>query len=226
MTPVSNPSASEPELARASTATQSPEDVEVSNSVSRFFLRRRFIVDPKFQFSLVGHVLGLFGFCALVMGIVLFAPLLVRMHSPDLASDPVGIGAASALLHLHDYFWWALLGCGLVVVLASIRLSHRVAGPLVRVKRNLRSLIRGSVPQEFEPRRKDFMEQEVALLNDVTRSLRARISELQVRSRGLVDEAEACMTAAGRGDDLEPTLERLVRDAQDLCERLEEIEVR
>ena len=59
----------------------------------------------------------------------------------------------------------------LVVVIGTVRFSHRVAGPMVRYKRNLALLADGKLPPPLRTRRSDFLKEEVVVLNRASHCL-------------------------------------------------------
>ena len=107
----------------------------------RPFIRRRYIVDWKLQGSLCAHGL-LYGSLVLVAicgGI--FAPLMWDLGG---SSQAQGLEEkAIVMLYMHERLWFLALLCAGIVVLGAIKFSHRIAGPLVRYKRNLRLLADG-----------------------------------------------------------------------------------
>jgi hypothetical protein len=68
----------------------------------------------------------------------------------------------------------------------------------------MRHLIEGSYPAELKVRRCDFMSEEVALLNELTQSLRDREDLIRQQAVVLGVQAEECRrSVAQRPDDLE-----------------------
>lgn len=142
-----------------------------SNSRVRFWRRRRFVVLPRLQGRLVGSaVLSVF-LCWLVVGIALFVPIAEQIENP---ADPrQARRAAEVLLYLHDRL--ASLGVVLfvLVVLLAVRASHRVAGPLYRVRRYLDAAAAGDPPQEVRFRHGDWIDELVPSLRKLFARMRA-----------------------------------------------------
>lgn len=161
------------------------------------FFRRRFLVDPPLQWSLVLHaqLLAVFLMVCVVGG--LLWPLVNGVRGD---SDSVsGVDAATTLLHLHANLWWIALVTLVLPALASIRLSHRIAGPLVRVRRALRQLAAGSLPAPFRTRRTDYLRPEVAMLDEALTRLATDLGVLRSQQRTLRAALDAIARGAAAG---------------------------
>ena len=174
--------------------------------------RRRYLVDWKLQGSLVAHGL-VYGVAVLAaIGFGIFAPLLWGLGD---ASAEAGFEEQSiVMIYLHERFW-VIAGCSLaVVVIGAVRYSHRVAGPMVRYKRNLRLLADGRMPPPLRTRTADFLKEEVVALNRAVAGVGERVeairrAQLDVRRRvGAFEDAV---------DEATPELRQLV----EACERLD-----
>lgn len=144
--------------------------------------RRRYLVDTGLQgrMLLAGLVHGGLVLVALVCGVL--APVVF-----DLSASPTRRFEEEALimLYLHDRMPWIVLLCVAVVSLTSIRQSHRIAGPMVRFKRHLRSLAAGEVPPPLRTRRNDMLKEEVACLNEAVDGIAARIDGVRAAQRAV-----------------------------------------
>lgn len=176
-------------------------------------LRRwRYVVDRKLQGSLVVHGV-LYGAAVLAaVGLGIFGPLLSGLGGAH--SDPGFEERSLVMVYLHDRFW-LIAGCSLlVVVVGAIRFSHRVAGPMVRFKRNLRLLAAGQLPPPLRTRRGDFLKDEVDALNRAVGGVEERVAavrraQLEVRRRLQVFE------------DAQPEPSPELRRAVEACEDLD-----
>lgn len=140
--------------------------------------RRRIVVDRPFQWSLCLHgiVQGLFVLCAVSFGI--FAPLLWQLgeRAPNSVTD---VDSAIVMLYMHDRFWSVAGLCLLLVTFAALRMSHRIAGPLVRYKRNLRLIAEGRLPPPLRTRARDYLKEEVVCLNEAVQGVRERVDAIR-----------------------------------------------
>ncbi len=160
-------------------------------------MRRRLIVDWQFQRSMilraVGHSLFMLGLISFAM----FLPLIEGMRSTKADGGPAPDNAA-ALLYMHEHFWPVALFGLAVAVVGALRSSHRVAGPLVRVKRHLMAVGDGMLPQPLRTRRRDFLKAEVEVVNGMVAGLSKRVtavkaleSELQATLRVCEERSQA-----------------------------------
>ena len=131
--------------------------------MKQLIMRRRFIVDWKLQGSLILHGIAYGGLVLLVVSVGVFSPLLWELGVVDMERS--GEEQAIVMLYLHKRFWLLALMCLVLVVLGAVRYSHRIAGPMVRFKRNLKMLSDGKLPPPLRTRRGDFMKEEVGCLN-------------------------------------------------------------
>ena len=178
-------------------------------------MRWRYIVDWKLQGSLILHGITYGGMVLLAVSVGIFSPLLWDLGVVNM--DGGYEEQAIVMLYLHKRFWLLAAMCLVIVVLGAVRYSHRVAGPMVRYKRNLRLLADGKFPPPLRTRRADFLKEEVACLNKAVVGVSERIdairrAQLDLR-RKLTDcaatshmdspELAAAMTAC---DELERTV--------------------
>lgn len=148
-------------------------------------------MDPLLQGYLVLNALAWFLITALVLAVALFLPVVRSLHRDD-----AEVGVAEVMLHLHGNLWWALALCAVIVVVASVSFSHRIAGPLVRVKRHLWMLARGEIPPAMQRRRHDFMHEEVAALNAAARCLDEQRQRLRAHACRIRHAIDGCAVAS------------------------------
>ena len=112
--------------------------------------RRQIFVDPKVQGALVLRVVTYWGFCILALTLML------------LCWRTFTIPGRSFAFHL-DWLWFhycpAVIASLLLIpilVLDSVRMSNRFAGPMVRLRRSMRRLAEGEDVQPINFRGNDF----------------------------------------------------------------------
>jgi len=174
--------------------------------MTRRILRWRFIVDWKLQGSLCLHGL-LYGSLVLAaVSVGIFLPLLWGLGDADRIS--VLEEQSVVMLYMHERFWWLALSCLLIVVLGAVKFSHRIAGPLVRYKRNLRLLASGKLPPPLRTRPGDYLKEEVACLNQAVAGITTRVEAMQRAQVTLQGEIEAAAARVSRqaAFELEPVL--------------------
>lgn len=160
------------------------------------FRRRRVVVDRSFQHSLCLHGIALVSFVLLVVTLGIFVPLVWQLGSarqgPDVHAD-----SAIVMLYMHERFWGIALVCFVFVVARILQVSHRIAGPLVRYKRNLRLLAAGRLPPPLRTRRRDYLKEEVVCLNEAVDGVRARVAAIAVAQRKLQRELATLVDGPG-----------------------------
>lgn len=178
--------------------------------MQRSFVRRRYIVDWKLQGSLCLHGL-LYGLLVLVaVSCGIFLPLLWNLGEQ---TNLAGIEEqAIVMLYMHERFWFLAVTCAGIVVLGAIRFSHRIAGPLVRYKRNLRLLADGRLPPPLRTRDGDYLQEEVACLNAAVAGVGARVEAIRRAQLALRHEVFALTANAPQS----PQLAALCAASQEL----------
>jgi hypothetical protein len=156
------------------------------------FLRRRYLVDWKLQGSLCAHSLLYGGLVLVAIFGGIFTPLLWDLGG---AERPTHIEEqAIVMLWLHERVWLLVLMCAVIVLLSAIKFSHRIAGPLVRYKRNLRWIADGKLPPPLRTRPGDYLKEEVACLNAAVAGIAARVETIR-RAQAAVATEVATLTS-------------------------------
>jgi len=176
------------------------------------FRRLRYVVDWKLQGSLVAHGLVYGSMVLAAIGFGIFAPLLWGLSDARLER---GFEEQSiVMIYLHDRFWAIALLSLLVVVIGAVRFSHRVAGPMVRYKRNLALLAEGKLPPPLRTRRSDFLKEEVLVLNRAVAGVGERAEVIRRAQREV--RRRAGVIAVSQGVEA-PEVQRLM----EACEQLD-----
>ena len=160
------------------------------------FRRRRLVVDP-FQYRMLWSSLLHFGAAGLLFGTILFLPLALQLAQPDL---PVQQRAAIAdqLLNLHFRVWPALAIMCVMVAIHSLINSHRVAGPLYRMRRVLASMAQGDYLPFDEIRKHDFLANQARALRRTMTAERDRLRSLYTGQKAIdrqLTELESALAA-------------------------------
>lgn len=174
------------------------------------FTRRRFIVDWKLQGSLCAHGL-LYGGLVLVAVVGgIFTPLLWDLTSADTYLEEQAI----VMLYMHERLWLLVFVCALIVAVSALKLSHRIAGPLVRYKRNLLLLAEGKLPPRLRTRNKDYLQEEVRCLNAAVAGIGERFDAIQRAATAVRTSVHA--VAAATGSATTPELDGLLAASREL----------
>jgi len=183
--------------------------------------RRKFLINNDLQFSLLfASLFYVFSFIA-VIGSALFIPLFMELDIAHGSSLKVQ-QAATVLLYLHANFWPAVLFSLVLIVILSIRASHRVAGPLYRITLVLDALKEGNLPKAVHLRKGDRLAAEIEITNQMLERLRIKVGGIQKAEAELNDAIAACSKVIGHAPDEEITerLNDIKEKGNQLAERI------
>lgn len=192
------------------------------NFLQKMMLRRNYIVDRKVQYNLLLRTLGFVVFMLLIVSAGLYIPLLVelRRHAGELDSS---YETSIALMFMQERFWPVALFCLAFAAYGTVVISHRIVGPLVRVKRVMESVGQGVLPEKLQIRSKDYLKAEVDILNTMVARLAHQIDQIKSANHVLNDSLAACHDSASRygHDELEATLTDVTQAAEALTREIE-----
>ena len=116
-----------------------------------------------------------------LLAVPVFKPLMLALDNPSLSWQERAV-VANDLLNLHARFWPWALGASLVVLIHcihSVRLMHRVAGPLYRLKHVFPQIGNGNLCVRTTLREGDYLTPEADLVNQMTAQLQSKITALK-----------------------------------------------
>jgi hypothetical protein len=178
--------------------------------------RRTYLVDRSFQLKYT-VVLAAWGFGL----VVLFAIWVWRAHQ-QFAAAIAPAGAAPVARATSGVPWLllavgALLAAGLGYV--GFLMSHRIAGPVYVMGRDLRLLAQGHFPSQRSLRRADELKSLFALFRSAVDALRER----EEQRTQLLEQVLAAMQAAEpRAPELRPSIDLLAAEVADRRAALDE----
>lgn len=149
-------------------------------------LRRKYIVNP-FQIRLLVIAGGYFLFLVGALAVTVVMPLNEQMLDRSLSTD-VRAQVADQLIYLHTHVWPFLVGIALLIGVHSVLVSHRVAGPLVRLREVMTAIRDGRIPDRVRLRRADLLHPEAELLEQMALALKGRVA----RAKEVLSDLEAC----------------------------------
>ena len=117
----------------------------------------------------------------MLLAVPVFKPLMQALDNPTLSWQERAV-VANDLLNLHDRFWPWALGASLVVLIHcihSVRLMHRVAGPLHRLKHVFPQIGSGNLCVRTTLRQGDYLTSEADLVNQMAAQLQSKITSLK-----------------------------------------------
>jgi hypothetical protein len=166
--------------------------------IDRLKWRRSFIVDWRLQFAMAWRAIALVVITLMVVSAGLIIPLLGNLHPS--ANNGSLLDAATVMLYLNDRFWWLAFTCIGLAAVGAIFVSHRIAGPLVRFRRNLRWLGEGKLPAPLRTRDRDFLQSEVATLNQTVAMIGQQVANMRAAHADLASTLTASAAALRNGD--------------------------
>ena len=177
------------------------------------FRRRKFIINKDLQFSLLAISIFYLLLFLVVIGSILFIPVMMELDRVDYSSDQAVL-AASKILYLHSKFWPAVLLALFLICIHSIRTSHKIAGPLYRFGRLFETMKEGNLPKQVTVRRGDYLNNEVKLVNEMLESLQKGVQEIQEAQVGLNVAISECKDVVNHA-----SKDEIIKRMNDLSEK-------
>jgi len=187
------------------------------------YKRRQYIVDTRFQYSLMSKfailtafvVIGSLSFLVLVYykygDIQVFAVQPNLFGHPDSLVDSEVVGSYTLLDLLWPVLSICLVGSVIFTFFFSLIVSHRMAGPVYRMRSLLEEMAKGDLSRPISQlRKKDEFKHLFADINNVKEHWRLQIQELQLACRELGDDRSQ-----------EPHLKRIKRIASSFKTEIE-----
>lgn len=139
--------------------------------------RRELIVDPRFQYG----VLAWMAFMALVVSGVIYAAHQYFFHQYEQRGLEAGLAADHVFFRLIQeqradmdvIFVIVSLACIAFLTFFGAVLSHRVAGPIAKVRKHMDAVARGETVQDLSFRRNDCFPELAESFNKVLAPIRA-----------------------------------------------------
>lgn len=140
------------------------------------FLRRRYVVS-RIQYRLIlvqASYFALLGGATFLAGIV---PLLGELADPH-ADGARRLTSARILLFLNEHVLPYAVPLALLLFAHSVIVSHRIAGPLYRLRAVMRAMAGGDLSMRVKIRKHDWLQEEANSLDEVVSGLRGRLREI------------------------------------------------
>jgi hypothetical protein len=132
--------------------------------------RRRFrLIDKQYQIGLAWRMLGAFLLLFFLGIILVFAPSMLRLLTGTTLTELEP--ASQEFLILHHRIWPAVLFILVGMFLYTLRLSHRIAGPIYRINSVLQRMMKGEYPNQVVLRTGDHFHSTAKLLETLSRQL-------------------------------------------------------
>ena len=153
------------------------------------FKRRQYIVDPGFQYGLIRKIAMLAGlmvamsFAFLALVHYLYGDIQLELIQPDPFGMSEGVKTVEETKTLTGLLWPVLAACLFVTLVVAflygLCISHRMAGPVFRLRRILTEMAEGELRGDVRIRKKDNFHPLADKINDLKTMLRTSFGELQ-----------------------------------------------
>lgn len=150
------------------------------------FKRKKVLVDPQFQIGISIEMVGWTYVYFLAFAIAGNMPALIALASAS-TSDSAHLAALDQLRGFARYIVLPMGVTFVAIAVHGVYLTHRIAGPLVRLKRTMREIAARRLPAPITLRPKDHFQD----LADEMNAAIAVMREDDVRRRRMADEAVA-----------------------------------
>ena len=189
----------------------------MSGILKKLVLRRTFIIDRGFQFEMLFRAACYSIGLLMVLGVGVFFPVIAGLES---GKDEDA--AVSVMLYMHEHFWPVAILCVFLAMFVSVQLTHRIAGPLHRIKQCLGFLGKGVFPGATTTRKRDYLKDEVAILNGVVESLAVATDEIKAAEREVSQELQSCLGLLSESgpSDLHEAIAQLQKKTETLHEKI------
>ncbi len=133
-------------------------------------IRRQYLVDRAYQMRFVGHlftaILAVAVIGSLISSVILWSNL-------EASSDTSTSLAVSLIAVAITLLFQLVVGGGLVYYI-GIRQSHRIVGPMIRIKRALEAIGAGDFTQRIQLRKDDALQDLAEAINKMAENLQQR----------------------------------------------------
>lgn len=185
------------------------------------YKRRQILVDPDLQVGLSMNLLGWLYFYVVVFALLANAPSIYAVLTAD-ATDGVYFEAVQRLQWFTQFTVLPLAVTFVCVAVHSVVFTHRVAGPIYRIKVTLRDMAqRKYAPHGVKLREKDYFKDVATEMNTVIEALREDAARLRRMNTETLEGARGVVDAIERGGIDRHDLLALAHLTLDRSERLD-----
>lgn len=188
------------------------------------FRRRNYYIDKKFQTKYLLLTIVLLLVYTLTFVTILFFPSLASLSSPSFATDQVE--AARTLLLLHAEVWPAVGISILILGVVSIFVTHKVAGPVYRIRTALTEISSGDLTTKIRLRKWDDLQELAVQVNRLKEDLQYFTQTLESHhadfSQQLAELEKKRLTTAPSEEGIGEVLDRLNQNRDKMAETLKQ----
>ena len=189
--------------------------------------RKRLFID-ELQVRLLSINVAYFAAILSIFAVALFAPLVIQLVGSTEGPEWEQQLVAAQFLYLSNTIWLPLVLTFVALGAHSVLISHRIAGPLYRLRSLLRSVAEGDLVARAALRDKDYLKTDAKVVNDMIEKLGALIEDVDERAYELRKTVQQLKTAfeAGQTQDVQTYLGTLDQNAESLDASLSRFKTR
>jgi methyl-accepting chemotaxis protein len=148
------------------------------------------IVDRSLQYKVLAIIVTYSLVIVLFLAVCLFVPDILAMTKEDLSWE-IRAAAAEKLLTLHSRVWPAIIAMVCVLGIHSVRIFHRLIGPLYRFRWAFAEIAKGALNFRVQIRRNDYLHRENESLNEMIDALASQCESMQQAGSRALDSLTA-----------------------------------
>lgn len=148
------------------------------------------IVDRSLQYRVLAIVVTYSLVIVLFLAVCLFVPDILAMSKEDLSWE-IRAAAAEKLLTLHSRVWPAIIAMVCVLGIHSVRIFHRLIGPLYRFRWAFAEIAQGALNFRVQIRKNDYLHRENESLNEMIDALAGQCKSVQQAGSRVLDSLTA-----------------------------------
>ncbi len=181
--------------------------------------RRRLIagkVPNRFSLTNFNFFLLLF----LIFGGALFGPLIIGLESDLFPYFYSPEEVATQYLMFQQLIWPPLVLLFVILCVGTVIFTHRIAGPLYRLRSVLKTIGEGNLSVQATIRKHDYLHEEADCINEMIESLRLKIMDIETQYRVVLGEVSELKRAEGGGRGSTERIQRLEAEMDRLGSQL------
>jgi methyl-accepting chemotaxis protein len=124
------------------------------------------IVDRELQYRFFALILVYGAIILLFLAVTLFVPNILDMINEDLSLVERG-AAGNRILGYHSWAWFAALALLFLLGIHSVRIFHRLVGPLYRFRLAFEKIKEGDLSVRVRLRKEDYLHKEEDAINEM-----------------------------------------------------------
>jgi nitrogen fixation/metabolism regulation signal transduction histidine kinase len=168
------------------------------------------VVNRSLQYRFLAIIIVYSFVIVLFLAVFMFVPDMMRLQDQSLPFD-ARAAAADKMLTLHARVWPAILLVICLVALHSFRFFHRLIGPLYRFRQIYEQVRNGDLNLKVKIRKKDYLHEEEAALNDMLDTLSRKWRNMQQDTENALRSLDALEQTGTHANNLKENREALLR---------------